>query len=73
MNRTQIGQLGGNSHEAEDERLAQVVDELAERLCEGGRIDWPACLAEHPEEAAALQELAPAIEILVMFTKGGAC
>lgn len=60
-----------NPHEANDEKLARVVDELTERLFEGERLDWPTCLKEHPGEADALKELAPAIEILVMFGKEG--
>ena len=57
--------------DAADEQLARVVDELAERLCEGERLDWPTCLKAHPGEADALKELAPAIEILVLFGKTG--
>jgi hypothetical protein len=62
----------GNFPGSDDEQLARVVDELAGRLCDGERLDWPSCLKEYPREAAALKELAPAIEILVMFGKEGA-
>jgi hypothetical protein len=62
----------GNDPGADDAQLARVVDELAERLCEGERLDWPTCLKEHPGHAAALNELAPAIEILVLLGKEGA-
>jgi hypothetical protein len=72
MIREPIKQPDGSLPEANDERLAQLVDELAEQLCEGRNLDWPACLLEHPREAAALQELAPAIEVLAMFRRGGA-
>jgi len=72
MIRKNTDQRKGSSPEADDERLARVVDELAGRLCEGERLDWPTCLKEHPGEAAALKELAPAIEFLVMFGKEGA-
>jgi len=72
MTGKESGQRGGNPQEANDEKLARVVDELTERLFEGERLDWPTCLEEHPGEAAALKELAPAIEILVMFGKEGA-
>lgn len=72
MSRQQADQHGANSPEAGDEQLARVVDELAERLCEGERLDWPTCLKEHPGVAAGLKELAPAIEILAMFGKGEA-
>ncbi len=53
-----------------DEDLASVVDELAERLRHGEKLDWPACLRQHPRHAEALKQLAPALEILVNF--GGA-
>jgi hypothetical protein len=72
MNRKQVGQREVSSPAVDDEQLARVVNELAERLCEGERLDWPACLKEYPDEAAQLQELAPAIEILAMFKKGEA-
>jgi len=69
-NRKASGQPGMNSAEADDEQLALVVNELAERLCEGERLDWPKCLQEHPREAAALKELAPAIEMLARLKQG---
>ena len=72
MIRKTANQLEGDRPEAGDEQLAQVVDELAGRLCDGERLDWPTCLKEHPGEAAALKQLAPAIEILVMLGKEGA-
>ncbi len=59
-----------NSAEPDDEQLALVVNELAERLCKGERLDWPTCYKEHPREAAALQELAPAIEMLAKLKEG---
>jgi len=64
------GQRGKDSPEADDEQLALIVNELAERLCEGERLDWPTCLKEHPREAAALKELAPAIEMLAKLKQG---
>lgn len=72
MTGNEAGKRGGNPQEANDEKLARVVDELTERLFGGERLDWPTCLEEHPGEAAALKELAPAIEILVLFGKEGA-
>ncbi|HLJ12551.1 MAG TPA: hypothetical protein VKU82_15255 [Planctomycetaceae bacterium] len=50
-----------------DDDLARIVDELAERRRRGETLDWPACLRQHPRHAAALKELAPAIEILAKF------
>lgn len=67
MSRNPPDQYGINSPQADDEQLALVVNELAERLCEGERLDWRACLKEHPREAAALKELAPAIEMLAIL------
>lgn len=72
MIRKNPNQRPGSSAGADDEQLARVVDELAERLCGGERLDWPTCLKEHPGHAAALKELAPAIEILAMLGKEGA-
>jgi hypothetical protein len=60
----------GNQTKPDDEDLACVVDELAERLRHGEKLDWPACLRQHARHAEALKQLAPALEILVNY--GGA-
>ncbi len=54
-----------------DEDLASIVDELAERLRHGEKLDWPACLRQHPRHAEALKEIAPALEVLVNFRQTG--
>jgi hypothetical protein len=58
---------GSDSFNSGDEDLASIVDELAERLRHGEKLDWPACLRQHPRHAEALKEIAPALEVLVNF------
>jgi serine/threonine protein kinase len=47
-----------------DHGLAEVVEQLTARLKAGEAVDLDACLAAHPEHAAELRRLFPALELL---------
>jgi hypothetical protein len=49
--------------------LAEVVEELTKRLKAGGAADLDACLAAHPEHAAELRRLLPALQLLADLSR----
>ena len=62
MNRTPDHLL---SAAASDPALAQLCDEIIERLQAGDRVDVASLALEHPEYADQLRRLLPALEALV--------
>jgi hypothetical protein len=56
-----------NPEERNEERLARVVDELAEKICRGHTIDWDSYVRQSGVDESTLRELAGAIDILVDF------
>jgi WD40 repeat protein/serine/threonine protein kinase len=53
---------------AEDD-LAEVVEHLTARLKAGEAVDLDACLAAHPDHAAELRRLIPALELLADLSR----
>ncbi len=58
------GPAGGISSTEDDPVLADLIEELTVRLQSGGEIDAEAVEREHPEYAAQLRELLPALQAL---------
>src|SRR5262245_40517671 len=47
-----------------DTVVAEIIEELANRLQAGEAVDVEACVAEHPDHADALRRLLPAVQVL---------
>src|SRR5262249_17438206 len=54
-----------------DQRLAELIEELSARLDAGEPLDLQACLDAHPEHAAELRRLFPALQLLADFSRSG--
>lgn len=67
MTGRESGRSGKKSKDASDDDLARLVDEIAEHMRQGEEVNWRDCISQHPRHAAALRELAPAIEMLAKF------
>ncbi len=52
------------SNQEEDQILADLVEEFAAQLHEGGSVDWEACARDYPQYVEQLRELVPALEAL---------
>jgi hypothetical protein len=50
-----------------DEVFEQLLDDITARIHAGELIDLDACVAEHPEYAHELEQLVPAMEVLMAF------
>src|SRR5262249_49950640 len=63
--------MNGTS-QATDHRLADLVEEFANRIQAGQAIDREAFLCEHPEHAEQLRQMLPAIEMLANLGRSAA-
>jgi eukaryotic-like serine/threonine-protein kinase len=52
-------------------RIAQIVEEIIQRLEEGEPVSWESYYQRYPQHAAQLQELQPAMQALVDLTASG--
>ncbi len=50
--------------ELADSSLGPLLEELTRRLQAGVPLDWPTLLVTHPQQAPALEKLAPILESL---------
>jgi serine/threonine protein kinase/WD40 repeat protein len=56
---------------ATDHSLAELIEELSARMEAGEAVDLQACLDAHPEHAAELRRLFPALQLLADFSGSG--